>query len=58
MRQLALTQDQFDALYDLLEDTISDIDEALGELKDDDLTLDDYEIYQVWKQLNKIGGKS
>ena len=42
MRQLALTQDQFDALYDLLEDTISDIDEALGELKDDDLTLDDY----------------
>tara|TARA_B100000902_G_scaffold209889_1_gene199725 strand:+ start:314 stop:490 length:177 start_codon:yes stop_codon:yes gene_type:complete len=58
MRQLALTQDQFDALYDLLEDTISDIDEALGELKDDDLTLDDYEIYQVWEQLNKIGGKS
>ena len=58
MRQLALTQDQFDALYDLLEDTISDIDEALGELKDDDLTLDDYKIYQVWEQLNKIGGKS
>ena len=54
-RMLRLTNDQFDVLYDLLEDTISDISDKL---EDDDLTLDDYEIYHVWKQLNTIRGKS
>ena len=52
MRTLHLTQDQFDALYDLLEDTLNDIqshlDEDIG-----DVTLDDYEIYHVWKQLDR-----
>ena len=52
MRTLTLTQDQFDALYDLLEETILDIqshlDEDIG-----DVTLDDYEIYHVWKQLDR-----
>ena len=51
-RTLSLTEDQFDVLYDLLEDTISDISDGLGELNDDELTLDDYEIYKVWQQLN------
>tara|TARA_B100000287_G_scaffold276134_1_gene260095 strand:- start:215 stop:496 length:282 start_codon:yes stop_codon:yes gene_type:complete len=51
-RVLHLTNDQFGALYDLLEDTINDIqshlDEDIG-----DVTLDDYEIYHVWKQLDR-----
>ena len=50
MRMLRLTNDQYDVLYDLLEDTISNI-------KDNDSDLDDYEIYKVWKELNHIGGK-
>ena len=52
MRTLHLTQDQFDSLYDLLEDKLNDIqshlDEDIG-----DVTLDDYEIYHVWKQLDR-----
>ena len=55
MRQLTLTNDQFDVLYDVLEETIINISENI---EDTDLELDDYEIYQVWKQINKIGGKS
>ena len=47
-RVLHLTNDQFKVLYDLLEDTISDIADAI---EDDDLTLDDYEIYKVFKQM-------
>ena len=50
MRMLRLTNDQYDVLYDLLEDTISNI-------KDDSSDLDDYEIYKVWQELNHIGGK-
>ena len=53
MRTLHLTEDQFEVLYDLLEDTILDIqshlDEDIGDVK-----LDDYEIYHVWKQLDKM----
>ena len=55
MRQLTLTQDQFEVLYDLLEDTINDME---VHLENSDMTLDDYHIYHVFKQLNKIGGKS
>ena len=55
MRQLSLTQDQFDVLYDVIEETISNISDNI---EDTDLELDDYEIYQVWNQLNKIRGKS
>ena len=55
MRQLSLTQDQFEVLYDVIEETISNISDNI---EDTDLELDDYEIYQVWNQLNKIRGKS
>ena len=55
MRQLSLTQDQFEVLYDSIEETIFQIRDGI---EDTDLELDDYDIYQVWKQLNKIGGKS
>ena len=58
MRTLHLTQDQFEVLYDVVEETIFQIRDGLRELNDDDLTLDDYEIYQVWQNLNKLDGKS
>jgi len=55
MRTLHLTQDQFDVLYDLLEDTINDINDNIEDM---DITLDDYEIYKVYQQLNRLEGKS
>ena len=55
MRQLTLTNDQFDVLYDVLEETIINISENI---EDTDIEIDDYEIYQVWKNLNKLEGKS
>ena len=49
MRQLTLTNDQFDALYELLDETIADISSDLDlEL----VNLNDIEIYQVWQQMN------
>ncbi len=48
-RTLSLTEDQFDVLYDVVEETIFQIRDGI---EDTDLTLDDYEIYQVWQQLN------
>ena len=58
MRTLHLTQGKFEVLYDVVEETIFQIRDGLRELNDDDLTLDDYEIYQVWQNLNKLEGKS
>jgi len=52
---LRLTNEQFDSLYDVVEETIFQIQEGI---EDTDLELDDYEIYEVWNQLNKIRGKS
>ena len=54
-RVLHLTNDQFDVLYDAVQETIYQVEEAL---EGTDLTLNDYEIYQVWKILKKIEGKS
>ena len=54
-RMLRLTNEQFDALYQLLDETITDISSDLDlELVD----LNDIEIYQVYQQLNTIRGKS
>ena len=55
MRILHLTQDQFEVLYDVVEETIFNIRENI---EDTDIDIDDYEIYQVWKQLNNYGGKN
>ena len=52
-RVLHLTNDQFDVLYDVVEETIFQIEEGL---EGTDLTLNDYDIYQVWKNLNKLEG--
>ena len=54
-RVLHLTQDEFEVLYDVVEETIFQIRDGI---EDTDLTLDDYDIYQVWKNLNKLEGNS
>jgi hypothetical protein len=51
---LRLTNDQYDVLYDVVEETIFQISDNLDGT---DLTLDDYEIYKVWQNLNNMGGK-
>ena len=48
MRQIILTNDQFDVLYDVVEETIFQIKDGI---EDTDLELDDYEIYQIFQQL-------
>ena len=52
-RVLHLTNDQFDVLYDVVEETIFNIRENI---EDTDLTLDDYDIYEVFRKLNKLEG--
>ena len=54
-RVLYLTNDQFDVLYDAVEEEIFQIRDNI---EDTDLELDDYEIYQVFKKLKKMGGQS
>ena len=54
-RMLRLNNDQFDALYDVVEETIFQIRDGI---EDTDLTLDDYDIYEVFRKLKKMEGKS
>ena len=52
---LTLSAEQFDALHELIDDTISEISENLDGT---DLTLNDYELYHILLQFNRItGGK-
>ena len=51
MRQLSLTQDQFEVLYDSIEEEIFQIRDNI---EDTDLTLDDYELYEVFRKLKKM----
>ena len=53
-RVLHLTQDEFEVLYDVVEETIFQIRDGI---EDTDLTLDDYEIYEVFRKLKKMGGQ-
>ena len=63
MRQLTLTNDQFDVLYDILEDTveyiesdlITTIDENGNEILED---ITEYEAYKIFQQIKNIRGKS
>ena len=55
MRTLHLTQDQFEVLYDAVEETIFQKSDALDGT---DLTLDDYELYEVFCKLKKMGGQN
>jgi len=59
MRQLTLTNDQFDALFDIVKDTVDYIEGDLITTEDDngneileDIT--EYEIYQVFQQLRLL----
>ena len=52
---LSLTAEQFDDLYDVLDETISNISDNI---EDTDLELNDYELYHILLQFNRItGGK-
>ena len=55
MKTLKLTEDQFEVLYDAVQETIYQVEEAL---EGTDLTLDDYEIYEVFRKLKKMGGQN
>ena len=48
---LSLTGDEFDSLYDVIDETIDQISEGL---EGTDLTLNDYEIYKVFHQMNRF----
>ena len=54
-RVLHLTQDEFEVLYDVVEETIFQIRDGI---EDTDLTLDDYDIYEVFRKLKKMEGNS
>ena len=63
MRQLTLTNDQFDVLYDILEDTVEYIESDLITTEDEngneileDIT--EYEAYKIFQQIKNIRGKS
>ena len=52
---LSLTEDQFNTLHELLDETIDEISENLHGT---DLTLNDYELYHILLQFNRFtGGK-
>ena len=48
---LSLTDDQFDVLYDVVEETIINISDNI---EDTDLELNDYEIYKVFQQMKRF----
>ena len=48
---LSLSDDQFDVLYDVVEETIINIS---VNIEDTDLELNDYEIYKVFQQMNRF----
>ena len=63
MRQLTLTNKQFDVLYDILQDTVDYIEGDLITTEDEngnevleDIT--EYEAYKIFQQIKNIRGKS
>ena len=63
MRQLTLTNAQFDVLYDILQDTVDYIEGDLITTEDEngneileDIT--EYEAYKIFQQIKNIRGKS
>ena len=68
MRQLTLTNEEFDVLYHILQDTVNYIEDDLI-VNDKDPSLDDngneieekiedYEAYHIYQKLIKMQGKS
>ena len=63
MKTLTLTQDQFDVLYDILQDTVDVIEDDLITTEDEngneileDIT--EYEAYQIFQLIKTIQGES
>ena len=61
MRTLTLSNDQFDVLYDILQDTVDVIKDDLIEYEDDNGQLQleditDYEAYKIYQQLVSLKG--
>ena len=63
MRQLTLTNKQFDVLFDIVQDTVEYIegdlvtteDENGNEIRED---ITEYESYKIYQQLKNIRGQS
>ena len=63
MRQLTLTNKQFDVLYDILQDTVDYIEDDLittedengNEIRED---ITEYEAYQIFQLIKTIQGES
>jgi len=63
MRQLTLTNDQFDSLYEYLREVVETLedymitteDENGNEIRED---ISEYEAYQIFQKLKNIRGKS
>ena len=63
MRQLTLTNDQFDALYDILAETVEYIEGDLITTEDENgneilENIEEYEAYQIFQQIKNIRGQS
>ena len=63
MRQLTLTNAQFDVLYDILEDTVEYLESDLITTEDEDGNeiledITEYEAYKIFQQIKNIRGKS
>ena len=63
MRQLTLTNDQFDALYDILAETVEYIEGDLITTEDENGNevledISEYEAYQIFQLIKNIRGKS
>ena len=63
MRQLTLTNEQFDVLFDILADTVDALEGDLTSYYDKDGNeieekIEDYEAYKLFQQIKNIRGKS
>ena len=63
MRQLTLTNEQFDVLFDILADTVDALEGDLTSYYDKDCNeieekIEDYEAYKIYQQLVNLRGKS
>jgi len=63
MRQLTLTNDQFDALYDILAETVEYIEGDLITTEDENgneilENIEEYEAYQIFQLIKNIRGQS
>ena len=60
---ITLTDNQFDVLYDILQDTVDYLEDDLTSYYDKDGNeieekIEDYEAYKIYQQLKNIRGKS